>query len=61
MDFVKTGMGVRAALGATRSLAARSAARNATARVIGANDRINIGFIGVGVRGNGVMRLKLCP
>jgi predicted dehydrogenase len=36
-----------------------AAARPASARIIGANDRINLGFIGVGGRGRGVMRTYL--
>jgi predicted dehydrogenase len=47
-DFIKTG-----------ALAAGATAiyhRNVHARVLGANDRINIGCIGVGGRGSGVMR-----
>ncbi|MDX2033652.1 MAG: Gfo/Idh/MocA family oxidoreductase [Blastocatellia bacterium] len=47
-DFVKTG-----------AAAAGTAAifhRNVHARIIGANDRINLGFIGVGGRGNSLLR-----
>ncbi len=44
-DFVRTAVGAGAAL----KLAAQS-------RVIGANDRINVGIIGVGVRGGGLLR-----
>ena len=47
-DFVKTGM---AAAGATAIYHT-----NVHARVLGANDRINIGCIGLGGRGSGVMR-----
>ena len=50
-SFVKTAMGVGAALGVARPLAAA-----AQARVIGANDKINIGVIGVGTRGMGLLR-----
>ncbi len=50
-DFVKKAMGVGAALGATRSLTAA-----AQGRVIGANDKIHIGIIGVGMRGAGLLR-----
>ncbi len=53
-DFV---IGVGGALGLSRSLAARPAAAGlAQARVVGANDRINLGVIGVGTRGAGVLR-----
>ena len=47
-DFVKTGVA-----------AAGTAAvfhRNVHARILGANDRINIGFIGIGGRGNSLLR-----
>ena len=47
-DFVKTGM---AAAGATAIYHT-----NVHSRVLGANDRINIGCIGLGGRGSGVMR-----
>ncbi len=47
-DFIKTGA---VAAGATAIYH-----RNVHARVVGANDRINIGCIGVGGRGSGVMR-----
>ncbi|MGH9846916.1 MAG: Gfo/Idh/MocA family protein, partial [Blastocatellia bacterium] len=47
-DFVKTGV---AAAGATAIYH-----RNVHARILGANDRINIGCIGLGGRGTGVMR-----
>jgi predicted dehydrogenase len=48
-EFVRNVMGVGAALGAVRQLPAQG-------RVIGANDRINVGIIGVGVRGMGLLR-----
>ena len=47
-DFVKTGVA-----------AAGTAAvfhRNVHARILGANDRINLGFIGIGGRGNSLLR-----
>ena len=47
-DFVKGATGVAAALGMTSKA---FGARPVAARVIGANDRINIGVIGVGGRG----------
>ena len=47
-DFVKTGL---AAAGTTAALR-----YNVHARVLGANDRINIGMLGVGGRGSSVMR-----
>ena len=49
-EFVKAAVGAGAALGALR------AARPANARVPGANDRISLGFIGVGGRGGGLVR-----
>lgn len=48
-DFVKTAVSAGAALGAL----SRSASVNA--RVIGANDQINVGVIGVGGRGRGLL------
>lgn len=52
-DFLKTA----AALGTTASMTKSAfAARPAAARIIGANDRINIGVIGCGGRGSGVAR-----
>ena len=51
-QFVKQATGVGAALSmASRAVAARPG-KAASARVIGANDRINIGVIGVGGRGS---------
>lgn len=44
-DFVKTAVGAGVAMGVL------NAARPASARIIGANDRINLGIIGVGGRG----------
>jgi len=49
-DFVTRTMGVGAALGFARAAHAQGG------RVIGANDRINIGIIGVGTRGGGLLR-----
>jgi predicted dehydrogenase len=49
-DFVRRTMGAGAALGFTQRLLP------AQGRVIGANDRINIGIIGVGTRGMGLLR-----
>ena len=40
------------ALGAARDLLAKPAKAAATGKVIGANDRINVGVIGVGGRGS---------
>ncbi len=51
-DFVGKAMGVGAALGFGRRLAALPP----QGRVAGANDRINIGIIGVGTRGGGLLR-----
>jgi predicted dehydrogenase len=49
-DFVRRTMGAGAALGFTTRL------MPAQGRVVGANDRINIGIIGVGTRGMGLLR-----
>jgi predicted dehydrogenase len=46
-DFVKTGVGAGAALGLARSLAAQGRS---------ANDKTNLGIIGVGARGSGLLR-----
>jgi hypothetical protein len=56
-DFVRTAM----AAGSLASLAAGAAAQNtpAAGTAAGANSRINIGIIGVGGRGAGLMRLIL--
>jgi predicted dehydrogenase len=55
-DFMKTATGVGATVGlAGRALAARPT-KTVTGRVIGANDRINVGVIGVGGRGTYVGR-----
>lgn len=55
-DFMRTATAAGAGLGmAGRALAARSKA--APGRVIGANDRINVGVIGVGGRGTYVGRM----
>jgi len=51
-DFVKQAAGVGAALGVAAKAFARPAAKAATGRVLGANDRINVGVIGVGGRGS---------
>jgi predicted dehydrogenase len=51
-DFVKSAMGAGTALGFSPALAAQST----RGRVIGANDRINLGIIGVGTRGMGLLR-----
>src|SRR5262245_63739773 len=48
-DFFKTTASTGAALGMAPSLAAQG-------RVIGSNDRINLGIIGVGARGSGLLR-----
>jgi predicted dehydrogenase len=52
-DFVKTATGVSAALGLAGSAFARPSAK-ISGRVIGANDLINVGVIGVGGRGSHV-------
>jgi predicted dehydrogenase len=55
-DFVKRAAGVSAALGlAGNALAARSR-KFAPGRVLGANDRINVGVVGVGGRGSYLAR-----
>src|SRR5712692_1787479 len=48
-DFFKTTTSAGAALGMAQSLAAQG-------RGVGANDRINLGIIGVGARGSGLLR-----
>jgi predicted dehydrogenase len=49
-DFVRSAAGVSATLGiASKALAAR--VKSQSGRVLGANDKINVGFIGVGGRG----------
>ncbi len=53
-DFLKTASTVTAGLGVARSLSARPA--KSAGRILGANDRINIGVIGVGGRGAYVAR-----
>ena len=55
-DFIRTTAGITAAIGAASSAFARPAAKMNAARVLGANDRINIGVIGVGGRGTYVAR-----
>ena len=59
-DFIKqVGVGAVAAAGAMTSreaLAAPQTATKAKARVIGANDRINVGFVGCGGRMNSHIR-----
>jgi predicted dehydrogenase len=49
-DFVKSAAAIGAALGAARNVAARPN-KTVAGRVIGANDRINVGIVGVGGRG----------
>src|SRR5277367_2163179 len=50
-DFLRQAGAVGAALGAAGSAFGRSSSR-ASGRIIGANDRINVGVIGVGGRGH---------
>ncbi len=50
-DFLKTAAGIGAVLGAGKSLVAAKGPSK-TGRVIGANDRINLGIVGVGGRGS---------
>ncbi len=51
-DFVRNAVGAGTALGLARPLAAQAA----QGRVAGANDRINLGIIGVGGRGSSLLR-----
>ena len=56
-DFMKHAAGVGATLGAaTKTFGARPAAKASSGRVLGANDRINVGVIGVGGRGSYLAR-----
>src|SRR5690349_12814084 len=50
-DFLKTASGVGMSLGLANSVLAGRGAKTSS-RVIGANDRINVGVIGVGGRGS---------
>ena len=53
-DFIRTASGAGLALGmAGSALAARGGKAVTGGRVLGANDRINIGVVGVGGRGIG--------
>ena len=51
-DFLKTAGGVGLSLGVAGSAFAAARGAKMSGRVIGANDRINVGVIGVGGRGN---------
>jgi predicted dehydrogenase len=51
-DFLKTAGGVGLSLGVTSSALAAARGAKTSGRVIGANDRINIGLIGAGGRGS---------
>ena len=53
---MKQAAGVGATLGAAANAFARPAAKASTGRVVGANDRINVGVIGVGGRGSYLAR-----
>jgi predicted dehydrogenase len=55
-DFIRAATGVTVAIGAAGSAFAKPAAKMNAARVLGANDRINVGVIGVGGRGTYVAR-----
>ena len=55
-DFMKTASGVGATLGLSGAAFAARPGRMAAGRVLGANDRINIGVIGTGGRGSYVAR-----
>ena len=48
-DFVKTAIGAAAAAGALSQM------HSVKARILGANDRINVAVIGVGGRGRGLL------
>src|SRR5580700_1560509 len=50
-DFLKTAGAAGLALKATASAFGKSATKSSEGRVIGANDRINVGVIGYGGRG----------
>jgi predicted dehydrogenase len=56
-DFMKGAAGVGAAFGLTAQALAATAQKPATGRVIGANDRIQVGVLGVGGRGTSVARV----
>ena len=51
-DFLRQAGAIGAALGPVRAALAKASSKS-SGRVIGANDRINIGVIGVGGRGSG--------
>jgi len=51
-DFMAKTAVVAGALGAAKELFAKPARASATGKVIGANDRINVGIVGVGGRGS---------
>src|SRR5512139_271565 len=55
-DFVMGAAAVTAALGLAGHTAVSAQQKTVTGRVVGANDRINVGIIGVGGRGTGVGR-----
>src|SRR6185369_5746185 len=55
-DFMKQAAGVGATLGVAGNAFGRPAAKASAGRVLGANDRINIGVIGVGGRGSYLAR-----
>lgn len=50
-DFLKVTGGLGVGLALTNQAAAKTTARTASSRIIGANDRINVGVIGCGGRG----------
>ena len=50
-DFLKTTGGLSAGLALAGNAAGKTTAKTAASRVIGANDRINVGVIGCGGRG----------
>ncbi len=55
-DFMKSAAAVTAAFGIAGRAGVSAQQKSAGGRVIGANDRINVGIIGVGGRGTGVGR-----
>src|SRR6476469_5740583 len=55
-DFIRKAAGVGATLGVAAKAFAARPAKPATGRVVGANDRINVGVVGVGGRGSYLAR-----
>jgi len=55
-DFLKSAAGVGATLGLAHSLMAAKASGRTTGRVLGTNDKINLGMVGQGGRGSYLSR-----